>query len=403
MKQANILTGKTEIQNVSSLAFKLLLIIFWMRNTGVNFLLYFYKRVPIIGMTGDVILPVVVVSLILLALPYMLKHIKWQDILFYLVCMATVLISMLLWWKNVEYIEKHLWQMLGLTFPLYFLGICYDHEDTKKLLYICSLIGVAVMFVYQLREVNTGEELAEDNMFAAYNCLPSVLFLINGAFERKKILPWLAAVAGIVLSFVFGTRGPILAILLFILIRIVGNILHSKSAAAKVITTVVCGFVAYYLLATDVITQWSIVLSELFEEIGFSNRVFEFYLEGEIAESEGRELKAAIISQAISGNLFTGLGIMGDRVLLGGAYVHNIALEIWCNFGVVFGTLALGGIILAPLSAVWNNRNRENRYFVIMLATMVFTKLMLSNSYLIEPYLFFMLGVAVHEIRSKRA
>ena len=39
MKQANILTGKTEIQNVSSLAFKLLLIIFWMRNTGVNFLL----------------------------------------------------------------------------------------------------------------------------------------------------------------------------------------------------------------------------------------------------------------------------------------------------------------------------------------------------------------------------
>jgi Ca2+/Na+ antiporter len=69
---------------------------------------------------------------------------------------------------------------------------------------------------------------------------------------------------------------------------------------------------------------------------------------------------------------------------------------MWCHFGVILGSLILLGlVVLTIIALVKTRRNKKIHFFVVMLVSMIFVKLMLSNSYTLEPYFYFMLGVFV--------
>ena len=116
-------------------------------------------------------------------------------------------------------------------------------------------------------------------------------------------------------------------------------------------------------------------------------------------ESNSRTVLKEKTLDAISENPVWGYGIMGDRVVLG-TYCHNIFLELLCDFGVVLGTLFIVALVAIIFIAIRKTWKTEYFFFVSGMIIAVVVKLMFSNSYIVEPDFFFMLGISIAASRN---
>ena len=394
--QYNTVDGKV---SVSTVFFRILIILIWSQYTLWTYVVEVIKRLPFIGMIAEFVMPVCIILCIVFALPYIIQHVRAQDLFFYFVPVLIVCLTYLLYSVNEEYINENLWRMLGIAIPLYYLGLSYNHDICKKDLFWFSLLGVVAMSAYQIYYINSGRIVTQDNMNAAYNVLPSILFLGYWAFERKRLGYWILFILSTVLLFIFGTRGPLLAVAVFITFEIVARLIISKASVKRYILFFVIVILIFAVLSTNLIIEFMEFLSQCFEEIGFSTRIFDMFIEGELSYSSGRDKLSEQIVAAIGEKPILGYGIFGDRVITGGSYVHNIFLELWCDFGIFIGTAVMIALIVLIVKALKCSKDGTVFYFILMLISLVFTKLMLSGSYLTEQYLFFLIGLSVKAMR----
>ena len=391
-----------EERNTSVIAFRILLAILWSQATFLSFITEVIERLPIIGGISDYLIPCAIVVSIILSIPVFLKRVKYRDLLFYIICAAVVFTTIVFFEKNAPYVKEQAARILLSAIPFYFVGIAYFHEDSKKDLFWCSLLGVAAVFAYQFYCLILGRELMADNMSTSYNILPSILYLIYYAFDKKKWGYWLLTCPGIILAFVFGTRGPILCIAVYILVEIIIRSLRKGSIGVAILMFGIIVGGSFLLIAGDSLVSFIKWLEELFESVGFSTRIFDMFLEGDIANSTGRDVISEKVIKAIWENPFLGYGLMGDRVITD-TYVHNIALELWCSYGIIIGTVLLAIIIAIPLKALIISKAKPIFNIVLLFTCMMLVKLMLSGSYPVEPYFYMMLGLSIGAIRSAKA
>lgn len=394
-------TEKKELMITPQLCFSFLLGVLWCQNTIMPYIIRVLKYIPVFNLFADYIMPVTIIVCIVLSVSYMSQKIKWRDVLFYLVSVLIVLCSMIFDQKNSQYIEKEAYRIIVTVLPFFFIGLCFDIKKNERLLFWLSLLGCAAVFLYQFYSLYLGRELLYDNMNSAYNVLPSLCFLIYYAFLRKKIKFWLIAILFCVLEFLFGTRGPILCLTVFFLGGLYLTVISKKSVTKKLIFLslfLLIVLVFFYTNFVSNIAQW---FSLRFEEWNLSTRIFDYFIEGDIADNSGRDFLYESAINAIKNNLF-GYGLMGDRYFLNGGYIHNIFLEIWCQFGIVLGSGILILLLVVLLRPLFLRIDVENKLFVFMFISLVVPKLMLTSSYLYESNLFFLLGMCVALIRQKK-
>lgn len=396
----NCVRHKKSILNVTLSSrgmFRILLILFWTQHTVANFITVIFRRLPIISIFADYIFPALILISAMFALPYMIKNIRLGDLIFFLVCVCVVLVTLMLPLENVEYLKKDFSNILFIAVPMFFVGIAYSHDICKKDLFVCSLINVLIMVTYQAYRILIGDDISNYNMNASYNILPSAMYLMYWARGKKDFKYWLFAIIGFLLICSYGTRGPVLAYILFciVLFILVGK--HSASLKAFVFSLAMV-LIAFSSLLTNLVTR----MQKIFSNIGLSTRIFDFFIAGDISNDTGRREISETIINGIKERPLLGYGLMGDRTLnKDGFYVHNIFLELWCQFGVIIGSAIIIAVICIVLKALFKSKKDDMFAFVLMLACMVFTKLMLSGSYITEPYFFFMIGVAINCIRNK--
>ena len=394
-------TEKKELTITPQLCFSFLLGLLWCQNTIMPYVIQVLKRIPVFNLFADYVMPAVIIVGIVLSVPYMLQKIKWQDFLFYISAVLIVLFFMIFDQKNSQYIEKEAYRIIVTVLPFFFIGLCFDLKKNEKLLFWLSLLGCATVFLYQFYCLYLGRELLHDNMNSAYNVLPSLCFLIYYAFLHKKIKFWLIAILFCLLEFLFGTRGPILCLAVFFLGGLYLTVISKKSVIKKLIILFLFLLIVLAFFFTNLIDNIVHWFSLRFEEWGLSTRIFDYFIEGDIADDNGRDPLYESVITAIKNNLF-GYGLMGDRYILDGSYVHNIFLEIWCQFGVILGSGILISLFVVLLKPLFLRIDVENKLFIFMFISMVIPKLMLTGSYLHESNLFFLLGMCVSLIRQKR-
>lgn len=386
--------------------FHLFFALWWMRDTVLVFFRPIIAKIPFFGIFKDWLIPVIMVGALLLAITHIVRNIRYKDLTFYLLIAFLVLGTMLFLPENSEFIEPDLWRIFGVAIPAYFLGVCYDHKEMKNLLCWCSLIVVFLMSAYQMYKMLLGRVIDTENMYLAYNVLPSVLYMIYWAFEQKKIQYRIASVLGIILVLSLGTRGAVLVILAYLAVQLFIRLIWQRKGIWRVLGTVLLAVVLSLLFTTNAFEGFIAWLSETFGRAGLSTRVFDAFLEGEFVESAGRERLAQKTLVAISEKPLLGLGFYGDRVASGeseaGNYAHNLVLELWCQFGVVLGTGILLAIIWLIVSALRRVRRGDTRDVYLLFVCLILVKLMVSGSYAIEPYFFFMIGMAVRIRRDAR-
>lgn len=396
-----ILIRIPKIKITEELIFRVLLAVIWSYYTIGNFVVQIFRAVPFVGQFYQSFLPICVVFLTLLSFRYIAKRLRPTDILFYIGCVLVVLLTLFFAPKNEKYILEHLYPILFTVFPMYFIGVVLPYEVVKKDLFWVSLLGVFATFAYQFFLLSSGRVLLTDSMSTSYKVLPSIMYLIHWALIYKKVSHWIFASIGIILSFLFGTRGPILVIVSYILLQIYFDVIRQKSFWKRFIFLISVTVVIVFLSFGDNLLRFATVLSEKFAEMGFSSRIFDYLIAGEFSQSNSRLILSQVVMDAIMEKPIIGYGIMGDRVVTGGKYVHNIAMELWCNFGLLFGSTLLAIVLILPVCALWKNRGSQKFNFILMYTCLVIIELFLSNSYIIESNFFFLVGILVSAIRTK--
>lgn len=383
-------------------AFQVLLFMVWTRSTALGYVIIVLRRLPLIGFLGTYIYPVAICCLVLVALPWFRKHIRGGDILWYLGVLLLVLVTLLFYEENAPHLEEQLSKILLTTLPMLFVGLCYNHERDKNVLFWASLIGVVGQVFYQLYRLNSGRVMLEDDMHAAYEVLPSAMVLIYSAFEKKMMRHWILAIFAMFFQFSYGTRGPILCMLVFVSIAVLLQIRTSKNAVGRIVSVILLLTVIFYVFSGENLQNVANQLSIQFSKWGFSTRIFDLFIEGNISDDTGRNTLLMRAWDSLMEHPVFGLGLMGDRVVLG-VYVHNIFLELLCNFGLLFGPILILVVVLVPLRAVFRNKgDKRLLLFLIMLICMNFVKLCLSSSYILEQQFFFMMGVCIAVVRQKK-
>lgn len=375
-------------------AFDLLMILIWTRYTVYSFVLQIFYYIPYVQKIAGHIFPVAIAFLSLLALPYIAKRIRLADILVFLLGLLLLVASPIIWPKNAPYIDNSMWYIATSVLPMYLLGVCYDHNSLKNKLFYASLVGSGTMLLYQAYQLVLGRDLLYDGMGQAYYLLPSVMYLIYWAFEKNKAKYWVFALIGSVFVSSFGSRGPLLILLIFFAIRFFLKVVKAKSGVVKFFFIIGAVVGITVIISGDVLTNIAEFLSEKLGDMGFSTRVFDYFLEGNIADASGRDSISDTILGAIKDNPAFGHGLMGDRMIYNGAsFAHNLFLELWCQFGLVFGTILSLLIVCLPIVSIKKQKDTVFANFILMLGCTILIKLMGSGSYLVEPYLFLLLGI----------
>lgn len=386
-------------QPYNSIAFRILLVLVWTQFTVLNFVKAIIGRLPYIGSLSEIFIPVCIILAAMASLPWFLKRVKGHDFLFYWVCVLVVLVTMGFFTRNREFLQEEWASILIAAVPFYFIGLSFSYKACSDDLFWCSAVGIVVVFLYRLYQINSGVILETDDMYTAYNVLPSVIYLTYYASCKNNKVYWGIAVAAAIFLFIFGTRGPVLCVVAYWAALIIKKITELKSYKKIFLIALVCAVVIFLIVREDLFNYFMAFIAKTFGRLGFSTRIFEFFLSGDMVTSRGREALARATLQAIAENPVLGYGLTGDRYLFG-IYPHNFILEIWCHFGVIIGTIILFVLFSMAALSLWKSRKDEKAFnFVLMLCVMIFGKLLMSNSYTVEPYFYFMIGIFIATIR----
>ena len=389
-------------QPYNSIAFRILVAIVWTHNTVMPLVRVVIERLPYIGFLAELLIPMSIILSAMACLPWFLRHIRGGDLAVYICAVLIVLFSMVLHPITVDYLQEEWWRILIAAVPMYFIGVSFSLEDSKNDLFWCSLFSVLGMFAFRLYLLNSGRALENDDMEAAYRMLPSIMYLIYYASVKKQVI--YIAIAGVLSTviLIFGTRGPIVCMLVYVALLTIYYSFKSRNLKKLLILLIIFAIVLSIFIFDSLFIEVTSVLSKAFEKIGFSTRIFNFIIEGDITASKGRESLAKQAVEAIIENPMWGYGITADRAMFG-IYPHNMFLEILCQYGIVFGSLLIITMLVITVIALLKSRKNTGRFtFGLMLVSIVFVKLMISSTYTTEPLLFFMMGYFVLILRKKR-
>ncbi|MBO5896249.1 MAG: O-antigen ligase family protein [Clostridia bacterium] len=374
----------------------------WTHNTVMPLVRVVIERLPYIGFLAELLIPMSIILSAMACLPWFLRHIRGRDLAVYICAVLIVLFSMVLHPITVDYLQEEWWRILIAAVPMYFIGVSFSLEDSKNDLFWCSLFSVLGMFAFRLYLLNSGRALENDDMEAAYRMLPSIMYLIYYASVKKQVI--YIAIAGVLSTviLIFGTRGPIVCMLVYVALLTIYYSFKSRNLKKLLILLIIFAIVLSVFIFDTLFIEVSSALSKVFERIGFSTRIFNFIIEGDIIASKGRESLAKQAIEAIIENPMWGYGVTADRAMFG-IYPHNMFLEILCQYGIVFGSLLIITMLVITVIALLKSRKNTRRFtFGLMLVSIVFVKLMISSTYTIEPLLYFMLGYFVLILRKKR-
>ncbi len=192
----------------------------------------------------------------------------------------------------------------------------------------------------------------------------------------------------ILTAFLILALGNRSAFLICIILFLVGYIRNGENITKTFRRIVLVSFVAVFV--SSLINSIISMLVEIIDYLGMTSRTLTKFIDGSVAEDNGRYIIWGNATEKIKEKWLTGYGIGADRsfTLIGnikGYYVHNIFLELFINFGIIISSVIVVVIIYNSLR-VFLDKKSENiyaeLYIYVFIATMI--KLFFSSSLWID-------------------
>lgn len=374
--------------------FNILVYVVW-GQTLLSFVRPVLNMLPVIRNFTDFLIPLFVILPLFFSLPYFLKKLKIFDYLFYILTVFIYYLNFALYPENTELLIERAYSFLCLVLPLYFIGRLINFENVEKGLATISYLVIYIYALYYLfytGGVSNADSDIDYNMSASYHILPHVLLVLWQMMKRFSAFNLLTSLLGILMILSFGTRGPLVCSISFVLIYV---LFIAKFRHQILLKTIIAFFGALFLMFLDSIM---LGIQYLLTSIGMSTRITDYYFESILDVSLGRDyIKETLYDVMQSENYFFGRGILSSYNYVD-TYPHNLYLELVFSFGYIPGILLLLLLTSVFIVAYRKFNNTDIRSFLCVLMCASVIKLFMSGTFLDEYLLFFLIGYCVNVI-----
>lgn len=330
-----------------------------------------------------------------MALVSFFNELSRGNVVFFMAILLVFLVSGLLNMNLLVYFK----QLKSIEFIAAMIMLCIgsklkNTEQLFKYMRVASYIAIIASVIHYILANFYFKSLVQDNMAYAYELLLPTLFLYNEFTNKKGFFNALFSIIGIVSIVISGTRGPLICIFIYIVLH---ALLHStpiKATLLVIISTLLLIFNKVFGLLEILLK----LLSDLLTKMGFASRSLTMLLNKEFTSINSRDEIYKATIDAIKKRPLFGYGICGDRYAIiqqlgvDKNYAHNLFLEIWCDFGLILGTvliIALGVLIYKAFKKSCNIIEKE---FIMMLFSSSVIQLFMSASFITSKRLWLLVG-----------
>lgn len=349
-----------------------------------------FNHLPVLKDIADEAVYALVVLPTVLALPSLVNRFCLADYLFFLLLVFYYLSAYIFYPEDANYLSDNVFTCLCCVFPFYFIGRLVDISqwfDAFVLLStVCIFMDLFYFLVYAQNHKVMADVAGEDNMWAAYQALPHVTMLLWTTLEKFRI--WKAAtfLAGVLFLLSCGTRGPLVCLGFFGIIYFFFYMNFRGAIYVKI--GILMSIALFIVFLQDIIYH----LAKVFTNLQLSTRILEKFISGEIGNDTYRSvLRDKLYNVMENSEHFWGLGPFGTGNY-GIIYPHYLPLDFICTFGYLVGIVLLIILVMVIVGGLYVTRGAKAQVFLVFLCSVSIVKLMLSNSFILEPYFFFLLG-----------
>ncbi len=368
--------------------FNILVCVVW-GQTLLSFVRPVLNMLPVIRNFTDFLIPLFVILPLFFSLPYFLKKLKIFDYLFYAIILVVYLLNFAIYPENTELLIDRAYSFLCLVLPVYFIGRLINVENVEKGLATISYLVIyiyALYYLFYIGGVSNADSDIDYNMSASYHILPHALLVLWQMMKRFSAFNILTSLLGILMILSFGTRGPLVCIISFVLIYV---LFIAKFRHQILLKTIIASIGVLFLMFLNPIM---LGIQYLLMSIGMSTRITDLYFESSLDKSLGREyIQDTLYNVMRSENYFWGHGILSSYNYIE-TYPHNLYLELVFSFGYIPGILLLLLLTTMFIVAYKKFKNTDIRSFLCVLMCASVIKLFMSGSFLDESLLFLFIG-----------
>lgn len=325
----------------------------------------------------------------LLALPTVLKRNKIKFIGVYFIAIFVFILNYVLFNENWIYLETIIFPLFFTCLPSFIYAYSINDWDIlmkvmKKTAKITFVVGTLIGILVFTGNASVG---AYSMSLSYYMLLPAIIYM-NEFMEKTSFKSGVALLISFLVILSLGSRGAIMCIGVFAILK------FPKSLRNVTYTKIVV-----YLVIFSIIVTGLIFLNEILRHIynfllgyGIRSRSIWLFLEGSIHLS-GRDRIYNNVFREILNNPFLGIGLAGDRLVMGGSYAHNIFIEILANFGIIIGVFVVVALLYITIKPLFIKDTKAYNMVIIWLS-IGFISLFVSGSYLADFKFWIMLGLS---------
>lgn len=279
------------------------------------------------------------------------------------------------------------------SFSLFLIGsFAFSVIYLKKYFYIFSIINLFSL----LSIVVLGYIGNFSYMRFGYALLPTLLLSIYALrVESNKILWSIITISSFILILIFGSRGPLLGLIIFLLIIIIAD---SKMQFTKKLLITFGVLISYIYFVP--FNGFAMILDYIYFDLNFqtySIRKLKLMLEEGLAESSsGRDqLYVNFIDQILIHPVWgSGIGITQE---IWGYTPHNLFLQILIEFGII-GMLFLLVISLVLGYFLIKIRSKDNDLFLLLsiIFSVSISRLLVSSDLWLRPELWLFISLVIN-------
>ncbi|OUO28892.1 hypothetical protein B5F87_06565 [Eubacterium sp. An3] len=385
---------------------QLLIIYFWIYPSIITYgIVYGCRLIGFYSDNAQIVIRILTITVMIIALQSCLQLIKLRHIFFYLLMLGLYLFSYKLFPENSAIMDDNISLFFLAVLPLFFLGTMIDkvkipYETLGTLSYY-----VIILFLISVIFLSSGDVVDHD-MGKAYDCLPSVMLVSFNALKKRRGRDFIFMALGVILLLLCATRGPILLYAIFMILQLP---LIERKYRYLYIGLLLAVIILFISPLGMILVE---VISLLLNNLGFSTRIIDLLLTGDLTYDNGRNWLYDATFAMIEAQPWRGNGIFSDRRATGaigigengiGIYVHNIIYEFWCDFGYILGTALLVIIAFGILKTLKKHKTNINFKVIFLIFVISYMgKLFMSSSFLIEPGFWLCIGVCFEGMRNEK-
>lgn len=228
---------------------------------------------------------------------------------------------------------------------------------------------------------------------------PMLLLLFGNYMDKKEKADLIMVIIDCVMI-LFGGRQSLFVTVVGICLMYF-TMSEDKKQKRTLVTIISLLVILIMCLASNVLLS---ILSKFLEAFDINTRTTEMLLNGELVDISTREIIYESSIKAINNNQGFN-GILADRYLLRQygdwmAYPHNVFLEFILDFGMIFGGIISILLVFLVITNLMTG-TKERKTFSALLISLVFIRLMVSSSFVIEGLFYTMLGFLFQVITTK--